>query len=231
MEESIPAAQVNKRTRRLKMKRLIEALKKLGIEIPEDKQAEVKKTLSEQYKAVEEHNKAVSKLEAERDDWKQKAKTAEETLKGFEGVDLATVQKELADWKKKAEDAEANAKKQMYERDFADTLKTELENIKFTSEAAKRDVMSQITAAELKLKDGKILGLSDLIEQIRKNDASAFVDEHQEQLNNNKAKFTGKMSGSNASTTMTKDQIMTIKDPTERRKAMKENISLFQKEE
>ena len=120
------------------MQKLIETLKSFGIEIPADKQADVKKALSEHYKNIAEHNKAVSKLETDRDTWKEKAETAEETLKGFEGIDPSQVQTELATWKKKAEDAEENAKKQLYERDFADALKSELENMKFTSEAAKK---------------------------------------------------------------------------------------------
>lgn len=209
------------------MQKLIETLKTFGIEIPADKQAEVKKALSENYKNVAEHNKAISKLETERDNWKAKAETAEETLKGFEGIDPTKIQTELEEWKKKAKDAEEDAKKQLYDRDFADALKTEMENYKFTSEAAKRDVMSQIKAAELKLKDGKILGLSDLIEQIKGADASAFVDEQQNQLNQNKARFTQQMSNVNKAGTMTRKEIMDIKDPSERQAAIAQNMSLF----
>ena len=74
------------------MQKLIETLKSFGIEIPADKQADVKKALSEHYKNAAEHNKAISKLEADRDAWKEKAESAEETLKGFEGIDPAQVQ-------------------------------------------------------------------------------------------------------------------------------------------
>lgn len=172
------------------MKRLIETLKQLGIEIPEDKQAEVKKALSEQYKAVEEHKKTVSKLEEDRDVWKGRAETAEETLKGFEGVDLATIQKELEDWKTKAEDTEKEMNRRLEERDFQDALKTELESVQFTSEAAKKSVMSEIMEAGLKVKNGKILGLSDLLEQMKESDPTAFVDEEKEQMENGKPRFT-----------------------------------------
>lgn len=209
------------------MQKLIETLKAFGIEIPEDKQADVKKALSEHYKNVAEHNKAISKLEADRDKWKTQAEAAEETLKGFEGIDPAQIQTELATWKKKAEDAEKDAQKQIYERDFSDALKTELEGYKFSSEAAKRDVMSQIKAAELKLKDGKILGLSDLIAQIKEKDASAFVDEKQQQANQNRARFTTPGNNNPGSGPMTKESIMAIKDPSERQARIAENIDLF----
>jgi len=129
-------------------------------------------------------------LTADRDTWKEKAEAAETTLKGFEGVDLETMQKELADWKQKATEAEKNAQAQLYERDFNDALKAELENVKFSSEAAKRAIMAEIKESGLKLKDGKILGLNDLISQMKEKDASAFVDEEQQKAQQNAARFT-----------------------------------------
>ena len=48
------------------MQKLIETAENhLEIEIPADKQADVKKALSEHYKNAAEHNKALSKLETE----------------------------------------------------------------------------------------------------------------------------------------------------------------------
>lgn len=193
------------------MQKLIETLKSFGIEIPADKQADVKKALSEHYKNTAEHNKAISKLEADRDAWKEKAESAEETLKGFEGIDPAQVQSQLAEYKKKAEDAEKDRDAKLYERDFADALKAELEGVKFTSEAAKKSVMADIKAAGLKLKDGKILGLNDLISQMKEKDASAFVDEKQEQLEAGRAKpFTGPLKGAAQPTTSEKWKSMSL---------------------
>lgn len=193
------------------MQKLIETLKSFGIEIPADKQADVKKALSEHYKNAAEHNKAISKLEADRDAWKEKAESAEETLKGFEGIDPEQVQTELATWKKKAEDAEKDRDAKLYERDFADALKAELEGVKFTSEAAKKSVMADIKEAGLKMKDGKILGLNDLISQMKEKDASAFVDEKKEQLEAGRAKpFTGPLKGAAQPTTSEKFKAMSL---------------------
>lgn len=211
------------------MQKLIETLKEFGIEVPDEKQAEVKKALSEHYKNIAEHGKAVKKLETDRDNWKSRAETAEKTLKSFDGIDPGKIHEELKEWKTKYEEAKKKAEAQIYERDFADALKTALEDVKFTSEAAKRDVMSQIKAAELKLKDGTILGLSDLLEQIRKGDASAFVDEEQEGINAGMARFTQprKAGSGNGGRTLTKKDIMDIKDSSERQAAIASNMSLF----
>ncbi len=211
------------------MENIVEICKEFGLTVGDDKKDDFLKKVSENYLTKAEHEKKIGKLEVERDTWKEKANTAETTLKGFDGVDLDTMKKELDDWKTKAANAEKSAQAQIYERDFSDALKTELESVKFSSEAAKRDVMAQIKAAELKLKDGKILGLSDLLEQIKKNDSSAFVDQKQEALEQSKARFTQPATtGSNGKVRMTKEQIMAIKDRSERRAAIAQHMELFE---
>ena len=211
------------------MQKLIETLKSFGIEIPEDKQADVKKTLSEHYKNAKEVAKILSKVEGERDDWKERAETAEETLKGFDGIDPANIQTELAGWKKKAEDAEKEFNAKIYERDFDDALKTALENVNFSSPAAKRSVTADIKSAGLKLKDGKILGLNDLLEQMKQDEPDTFVDESQQQAQQNQARFaTSRIGHQQTPGSMTKKDIEAIKDPSERQAAIAQNIQLFQ---
>ena len=203
-------------------------LKQFGLEIPKEQAEEFRKTFHENYKTVKDYEK----LETDRDKWKGQAETAEETLKKFDGVELETMNKEQTTWIQKAETAKNDYEQKIYERDFSDALKNELESVKFSSDAAKRAVMAEIKESGLKLKDGKILGLSDLIGQIKERDASAFVDEKQEQARQQAARFTVPGTGrSTGSTATTKKDIMSIKDPTERQAAIAENLSLFGKGE
>lgn len=187
--------------------------------------------MAENGKDLKKLQKENDNLSADRDTWKEKAEAAETTLKGFEGVDLETMQKELSDWKQKATEAEKKSQEQIYERDFADALKTEFEGIKFSSEAAKRAIMAEVKEAGLKLKDGKILGLNDLISQMKEKDASAFIDEGQQKAQQNAARFTQPFQRQNQSGGITKDQIMGIKDASERQSAIAANIHLFGKGE
>ncbi len=147
-------------------------------------------------KVMEQFGKDITKLQkdnekltADRDKEKERADTAEETLKKFEGVDLETMKTELSGWKQKAEQAEKDYEKKLEQRDFEDALKEEISGYKFTSEAAKRAVIADIREAGLKVKNGKILGLSDLIAQMKEKDSSAFVDEQQQQLEQHRASF------------------------------------------
>ncbi|MEY8223102.1 phage scaffolding protein [Enterocloster aldenensis] len=187
--------------------------------------------MAENGKDLKKLQKENDNLTSDRDTWKEKAEAAETTLKGFEGVDLETMQKELSDWKQKATEAEKSAQAQLYERDFADALKTEFEGIKFSSEAAKRAIMAEVKEAGLKLKDGKILGLNDLIGQMKEKDASAFIDDAQQQAQRNMARFTAPLGKQNAPGTMTRKDIEAIKDPSERQSAIASNLHLFGKGE
>ena len=180
------------------MQKLIETLKQFGIEVPTEKHAEVKKALSEHYKNAAEHTKAIGKLETERDSWKERAETAEETLKKFDGKDVDAMQREIDDWKKKAEDAEKNFNAKEAEREKQELLKEAFADIEFTSNAAKNAIMAQI-ADGVTVKNGKLIGFNDLLEDAKKNDASAFVDKEQQNLEQNKARFTNPMNNQNNS--------------------------------
>ena len=209
------------------MQNIIEILKSNGIEVPEDKVATINKAVAENYKTVSEVEKKTSKLESERDSWKDRAETAEETLKGFEGKDFDTITKERDEWKKKAEDAEKEYSAKEAEREKQELLKEAFAEIEFTSESAKKAIMAHISE-NVSVKNGKLIGFNDLLEDAKKNDASAFVDKAQQNLEQNKAKFTTPMNKQGGKVgTMTKDEIMAIKDRGERREAMLANKELF----
>lgn len=174
-----------------------------------DEQSE--KVMAQYGKDVSKLQKENEKLTADRDKEKERADTAEETLKKFEGVDIKTMQAELAAWQQKAKDAEKDYADKLAQRDFEDALKEEISGYKFTSEAAKKAIMAEIREAGLKVKDGKIFGLSDLLAQMKEKDASAFVDEKQEQLEAGRAKpFTGPLKGAAQPTTSEKFKAMSL---------------------
>lgn len=199
-----------------------EALKEQGLT---DEQ--IKFVMAENGKDIEKAKGDLSALTAERDKYKSQAETAEASLKKFEEIDVDSVKAELADWKKKAEDQQKAYTEELYKRDFKDALAKELKDIKFSSEAAKKSIMNEIEGAGLKLNEGKILGLTDLLGQMREKDASAFISD----ADANKPHFTTPMeTQGNAGTTMTKADILKIKDSGERQRAIAANINLFKGE-
>ena len=205
---------------------IIEKLKQFNVEVT----TEMEKAFSGDFLSELEVNKKLSKAENDRDSWKQRAETAEETLKGFEGKDFDTITKERDEWKKKAEDAEKEYSAKEAEREKQELLKEAFADIEFTSESAKKAIMAQISE-NVSVKNGKLIGFNDLLEDAKKNDASAFVDKEQKNLEQNKARFTTSMNNQNGNNngTLTKKDIMAIKDPVERQQKIAENMSLFQK--
>lgn len=203
---------------------IIEKLKQFNVEVT----PEMEKAFAGDFLSELEVNKKLSKAENDRDSWKQRAEAAEETLKGFEGKDFDTITRERDEWKKKAEDAEKEYSAKEAEREKTELLKEAFAEIEFTSESAKKAIMAQI-AEGVSVKNGKLIGFNDLLEDAKKNDASAFVNKEQQNLEQNKAKFTDKMNNQGGkSGTMTKDEIMQIKDRGERQAAIAKNLSLFQ---
>lgn len=206
------------------MKNIIEILKDIGIEIPAEKLTDFNKAVSENYKTIAEHEKKIGKLEAERDAHKERAETAETTLKGFEGIDPEKVKDEIAEWQRKAETAEKDFKEKLEARDKEDALSKALEEYTFSSNAAKASVLSELQK-RVTFTDGKLYGVSDVIKEIQSRDASAFVEKS---VADNRAQFTTRTSTTpNTGTGMTRADIMGIKDRNERRAAMAKNLHLF----
>ena len=202
---------------------IIDKLKQFNVEVTPD----MEKAFSGEFLSEKEVEKKLSKAENDRDSWKQRAETAEETLKGFDGKDFDTITRERDEWKKKAEDAEKEYSAKEAEREKQELLKEAMAEIEFTSESARKAITAQISEG-VSVKNGKLIGFNDLLEDAKKNDASAFVDKKQQNLEQNKAKFTTHMSNKGGKVgTMTKDEIMAIKDRGERREAMLANKELF----
>ncbi len=208
------------------MQNIIEILKANGIEVPEDKVATINKAVSENYKTVSEFDKKVSKLENERDSYKDRAESAEETLKGFDGKNLDEITKERDEWKQKAENAEKDYTAKMAEHEKQELLKEAMAEIEFTSESARKAITAQI-AEGVSVKNGKLIGFNDLLEDAKKSDASAFVDKAQQNLEQNKARFTTAMNNQSGSGNVGKKtikEIGQIKDASERQAAYAELI-------
>lgn len=204
------------------MKSYEQIMKEPGVEIPEGVKEHLKQQMLDNYKAINDYNKTT----AARDEWKKRAETAEETLKSFDGIDPEKIQNEIGTWKKKAEDAEKDYNAKLEERDFNDALKEALDGMKFSSSAARKAIEADIKSRGLKISDGKILGLNDLIAQMKESDADAFVDDNADKAQSGKAVFTAPM-GNRKPTGKTKDEIMSIRDRAERQKEIAANMHLF----
>ena len=196
---------------------IIEKLKGMGVEIT----SEIEKTFGGEFISEKEVDKKMSKLQAENETLKEKLTNAEETLKGFEGKNFDEITRERDEWKKKAEESEKNHNEKMAELEKQELLKEAFSEIEFTSNSAKTAIMKQI-ADGVTVKNGKLIGFNDLLEDAKKNDASAFADKKTDT-----PRITSTTVNNNNSNNgvLTKKDIDGIKDTRDRQKAIAESIA------
>lgn len=189
-----------------------EILKANNVTVTDEQKVAINKAVAENYKTINEFSKKVTNLETERDGYKSQLETATETLKGFDGIKPEELQAEVEKYKTAAAEQEKAFKQELEKRDFSDALEKAIGDYKFSSEYAKKSVMEEIKAAGLKLVDGKIIGLNDMMESIKGKDASAFVDENQQKLEQSKAKFTKQTERSKDGTKISMSELMKMKN-------------------
>lgn len=198
-------------------------LKKLGIEISDEQKESLKKSMGEELYSKEEMEDKVKKASSESEQWKNRAESAEKMLEGLDGKSPEDILKERDDWKRQAEDSKKDYEAKIAEHEKDELLKEAFAEIEFTSESAKKVIMKDISES-VSVKNGKLIGFSDLIEEAKKTDANAFVNKQ-----NPKAYFTKpNENNSGGDKPATRESILSIKDRSERQKAIAENISLFQ---
>lgn len=171
---------------------------------------------------IEAHTESIDGIKADRDKYKAEAKEVadlKEKLKGFEGAD---------DWQKKFTDehkAFEDYKKDIANKEKLATVQTAYKALLKESGVDEKRIDSIIKVTDfndMKLgEDGKFEKLEELTKKI-KEDWSGFIVEKRTEGADVKNPPASK-----GATKMTKEQIMSIKDGAERRKAIAENPELF----
>jgi hypothetical protein len=198
-------------------------LKKLGIEVSDEQKESLKKSMGEELYSKEEMEDKVKKASSESEQWKTRAESAEKMLEGLDGKSPEDILRERDDWKRQAEDSKKDYEAKIAEHEKNELLKEAFEEIEFTSESAKKAIMKDISES-VSVKNGKLIGFSDLIEEAKKTDANAFVNKQTPPARFTKPNENDPGGDKHA----TRESILSIKDRSERQKAIAENISLFQ---
>ena len=205
------------------MKNITEILSELGITVPEDKHAALNKAVAENYKTIAEHEKKVNRLTADLDAEKEARKTAEDTLKGFEGKDFEAITKERDEWKRKHEEQEAAHKKEKEDREFNEALSAAISEAKGKSAKA---IAALLDTDALRGSRNRDKDIKTALDALRTESGYLFED------NGGKAKFTQPSgNGGNSGGGLTKKDIMSERDPVKRQKLIGENSHLFVKGE
>ena len=144
--------------------------------------------MAENGKDLKKLQKENETLTTDRDAWKEKAETAEETLKGFDGIDPAEMQAKIDEYKQKAEDAEKEYNRKIAERDFEDTLTTAIKEANGKNAKAIRALLDTESLMKSRNQKDDVKKALDAL-KAAEDSSFLFVDEAQEQAEKNAAHF------------------------------------------
>lgn len=108
------------------MKNIFEILKALGVEVPKEKEDELKKEVSENYKTVADYEKQTEKIQKLTDTQKASDDTVadlKKQLDGFKDVDVSALNQKIADLETEKGNIEKDYQSKLADRDFNDILK------------------------------------------------------------------------------------------------------------
>ena len=173
-------------------------LQELGIEVPEEKKADLKKKMGENYRTKSDYDKAVEK----RDEYKQSLDDVQAKLDGFKDVDVADLRNQIstltADLANEKAARAADARKVELDKDVTSLFST-LDD----KGEKKYEFLNDITAdhyraallEELEKDSAKGKSIEDIFKRLITDEkgeqkTGIFVDKEQRKANQNAARFT-----------------------------------------
>lgn len=201
------------------MKNIHTILSEYGITVPDDKKADFDKAIAANYKTVAEYDKQAGKLTS----MTERAETAENTLKGFEGKDFDAITKERDEWKQKHADLEKKHQEEADAREFNDFLTVAIDEAKGKDPKA---IIAHLALSTLKGSKNRDKDIKAAIAKVKEERGYLF---DADDGGTPPAKFTApRKDGGSGGGKLTREEIMAIPDRAARRDAIAKNQHLFQ---
>lgn len=147
---------------------LFELLAKHGIEVPEEKKQGLETEFSESYREAQEFKELNTELKGV----KRQLSQANEQIAGFKELDIEGVKQKAAEWEQKYNQAAENSAREIEQLKFDFALDRELTKAQARNPKA---VKALLDRDALKYDKGKIIGLEEQLETLKKNEDSAFL--------------------------------------------------------
>ena len=175
------------------MENILKILKDFGMELPEDKQKDFEKKVLENYKTISEVEKLQSKLadtESREKSLKEQydtdilkrdtdLKDLQEKLKAGEGNEatLKSLQEQLSALQTTYDTEKPQYQEKLKQQEYDFLVRESANNLKFSSNGAKKQFLADVKEAGLAVKDGTLLGFSEYVDKYKELDAGAFLTE------------------------------------------------------
>lgn len=136
--------------------------------------------MAEHGQTVEENKKLkenVESLTTERDGLSEQLKSTNKQIKEFKDLDVDSIKKNLEDLQIKYDTDTKELNDKLSKQNYDFRIQEATAGIKFSSNAAKKSFMEDLSKKGLKLEDNKIMGFDDFLKSYKEADPNAFVKE------------------------------------------------------
>lgn len=147
-------------------------LKELGIE-----ESIIDKIMGEHGKTIEGTKRELETLKTETEQYKTQLNETQEKIKSFESMNVDEIKKQAQEWQTKYETDTKELQAKLQRQDYEFKAKNYLGNIKFTSDLAKKALENEFISKEFKYENDKFLGADDWLQEVKKANPSAFIDD------------------------------------------------------
>lgn len=126
-------------------------------------------------KDIEKHKGTAERTAQELEGLKGQLTEANKAVEAFKGLDVEGIKSKAAEWEQKYNADTKALHDQLAAKDYAQSVSALVSGVMFSSESAKKAFLSDLTAAQLPVKDGALLGFDDFQKKYAETDPKAFV--------------------------------------------------------
>lgn len=145
----------------------------------------IDKVMAEHGKGVEAAKKQLADaqqerdaLTLERDALRKQLNENEKEIQSYKEMDIDGVKAAASSWEEKHKTDTEALNQQIAALKYEHAVAGAVQDVKFSSESARKAFVSDLTAKGLPLEDGKLMGLADFVKGYKESDPGAFVDEN-----------------------------------------------------
>lgn len=131
--------------------------------------------MAENGKDIEGPKNAVTQLTTERDALKTQLEAVNAEVKTFKDLDVDGIKAKASEWETKYNAETQALKAQLDAEKYGFSVKEAVSGMKFTSESARKAFIADLTAKNLPMQEGKLLGMADFQKAYQEADPGAFA--------------------------------------------------------
>lgn len=145
-------------------------LEGLGIE-----KETIDKILDQHSTEIGKQKQALTALETERDGLKEQLTDAQKSIQSYKDMDIDSIQKAAADWEAKYNTDTKALQDKLSAQAYHHAVEKIASAERFSSAAARKAFVADLTAKELKLEGEKLIGYDDFRKTYQETDPDAFA--------------------------------------------------------